>query len=182
MLLAVLLGVLLAFWSWVDAQARAVVVISTVLDAPVLTPATEAVSGEPRFGEETVAGNPALVVRPAGEGPWPAVFFVNGTVPEGRKLPEARRLAEGFARAGYLVVLPDLPGLMEDRITPETVDETAEVARAVADRPEAAEGEVSMVGISTGATLALLAAEGLRPATASPWSPASPRTRTSGPS
>ena len=157
--LAVLAGALLVFWSWIDAQARAVVVISTVLDAPVLTPATEAVSGEPRFGEETVAGNPALVARPAGEGPWPAVFFVNGTVPEGRKLPEARRLAEGFARAGYLVVLPDLPGLMEDRITPETVDETAEVARAVSGRPDAAGGEVSMVGISTGATLALLAAE-----------------------
>ena len=157
--LAVLLGALLVFWSWVDAQARAVVVISTVLDAPVVTPATEAVSGEPRFGEEIVAGNPALVARPAGEGPWPAVFFVNGTVPEGRKLPEARKLAEGFARAGYLVVLPDLPGLMEDRITPETVDETAEVARAVSGRPDAAGGEVSMVGISTGATLALLAAE-----------------------
>ena len=160
--LAVLFGVLLVFWSWVDAQARAVVVIGTVLDAPVMTPASQAVSGEPRFSEETVAGNPALVARPAGEGPWPAVFFVNGTVPEGRKLPEARRLAEGFARAGYLVVLPDLPGLMEDRITPETVDETAEVVRAVSDRPEAAGGEVSMVGISTGATLALLAAE--RPA------------------
>jgi len=87
------------------------------------------------------------------------VFFVNGTVPEGRKLPEARRLAEGFARAGYLVVLPDLPGLTEDRITPETVNETAEVARAVSDRPDAEGGEVSMVGISTGATLALLAAE-----------------------
>ena len=160
--LAVLFGVLLVFWAWVDAQARAVVVIGTVLEAPVLTPATEAVSGEPRFGDRTVAGNPALVVRPAGEGPWPAVFFVNGTVPEGRKLPEARRLAEGFARAGYLVILPDLPGLMEDRITPKTVDETAEVARAVADRPDAAGGEVAMVGISTGATLALLAAE--RPA------------------
>ncbi len=159
MVLAVLSGVLLVFWSWVDAQARAVVVIGIVLDAPVLTPAAEAVSGEPRFGEGTVAGNPALVARPAGEGPWPAVFFVNGTVPEGRKLPEARRLAEGFARAGYLVVLPDLPGLMEDRITPETVAETAEVARTVADRPDAAGGEVSMVGISTGATLALLAAE-----------------------
>ena len=157
-LLAMLVGVLV-FWSWVDAQARAVVVISSVLDAPVLTPAAEAVSGEPRFGDGTVAGNPALVVRPAGEGPWPAVFFVNGTVPEGRELPEARRLAEGFARAGYLVVLPDLPGLMEDRITPETVAETAEVARAVSNRSDAAEGEVSMVGISTGATLALLAAQ-----------------------
>ena len=158
-LLAVLLAVLLVFWSWVDAQARAVVVISSVMDAPVLTPVAEAVSGEPRFGEATVAGNPALIARPAGDGPWPAVFFVNGTVPEGKKLPEARRLAGGFARAGYLVVLPDLPGLREDRITPETVAETAEVARAVSDRPDAAGGDVSMVGISTGATLALLAAE-----------------------
>ena len=158
-LLAVFVGVLFFFWSWIDAQARALVVISSVLDAPVLTPAAEALSGEPRLSDETVAGNPALVVRPAGEGPWPAVFFVNGTVPEGRKLPEARRLAEGFARAGYLVVLPDLPGLMEDRITPETVAETAEVARAVSEIPDAADGEVSMVGISTGATLALLAAE-----------------------
>jgi pimeloyl-ACP methyl ester carboxylesterase len=158
-LLAMLVAVLFVFWSWVDAQARAVVLVSSVLDAPVLTPATEAVSGEPRFGDGTVAGNPVLIARPAGEGPWPAVFFVNGTVPEGRKLPEARRLAEGFARAGYLVVLPDLPGLMEDRITPETVTETAEVARAVSGRPDAADDEVSMVGISTGATLALLAAQ-----------------------
>jgi pimeloyl-ACP methyl ester carboxylesterase len=158
-LLAVLLGLLIFFWSWIGAQARAVVVISSVLEAPVLTPATDAVSGEPRFSDETVAGNPALIARPAGNGPWPAVFLVNGTVPEGRELPEARRLAEGFARAGYLVVLPDLPGLMDDRITPDTVAETADVARAVSERPDAEGGEVSMVGVSTGATLALLAAE-----------------------
>lgn len=159
MLLAVLAGGVLVFWSWIDAQARAVVVTSTVMDAPVLTPAVEAASGEPRFSDRTVAGNPALVVRPAGVGPWPAVFFVNGTVPEGRELPEARRLAEGFARAGYLVVLPDLPGLREDRITPRTVAETAEVARAVSERPDAADDKVALVGISTGAALALLAAE-----------------------
>ena len=153
------MALVVLFWSWIDAQARAAVVIGSVLDAPVLTPATNAVSGEPRFTDATVAGNPALVVRPAGNGPWPAVFFVNGAVPEGRRLPEARRLAEGFARAGYLVVLPDLPGLMEDRIAPETVAETADVARAISERPDAANGEVSMVGVSTGATLALLAAE-----------------------
>ena len=158
-LFAVLVGVLLLFWSWLDAQARAAVVISSVIEAPVLTPAAEAISGEPSFSDETVAGNPALVVKPAGEGPWPAVFSVNGTVPEGRELPEARRLAEGFARAGYLVVLPDLPGLTEDRITPETVAETSDVARAVSERPDAADEEVALVGISTGASLALLAAE-----------------------
>jgi pimeloyl-ACP methyl ester carboxylesterase len=158
-LLAVLIGLLVSYWSWVDAQARAVVVISSVLDAPVLTPAAEAVSGEPGFEDVPVAGNPTLVARPAGEGPWPAIFLVNGTVREGRKLPEVRNLAEGFARAGYLVVVPDLPGLTEDEIIPETARETVDVAREVSERPEVEDGEVALVGISTGATLALLAAE-----------------------
>ncbi len=158
-LFAVLAGTLALYWSWVEAQARAVVVISSVLEAPVLTPAVDAVSGEPRFEDLPVAGNPTLVVRPPGEGPWPAVFVVNGTVPEGRKLPEVRRLAEGFARAGYLVFVPDLPGLTEDEITPETVHETVDVAREVSGRRDAQGGRVALVGVSTGATLALLAAE-----------------------
>jgi pimeloyl-ACP methyl ester carboxylesterase len=158
-LLAIVIGLLVSYWSWVDAQARAVMVISSVLDAPVLTPAAEAVSGEPGFEDVSVAGNPTLVARPAGDGPWPAVFVVNGTVRQGRKLPEVRRLAEGFARAGYLVVVPDLPGLTEDEIIPETARETVDVAREVSERPNVEDGEVALVGVSTGATLALLAAE-----------------------
>ena len=158
-LLAVVIGLLVSYWSWVDAQARAVMVISSVLDAPVLTPAAEAVSGEPGFEDGAVAGNPTLVARPAGEGPWPAIFLVNGTVREGRKLPEVQNLAEGFARAGYLVVVPDLPGLKEGEITPETARETVDVAREVSERPDVEDGEVALVGVSTGATLALLAAE-----------------------
>ena len=159
MFLAVVLVLAVVYWPWVNAQARAVVVISSVLDAPILSPAVEAASGEPRFADVGVAGNPSLVVRPAGEGPWPAVFLVNGTIPEGRKLPGVRRLAEGFARAGYLVVVPDLPGLMEDRITPRTVHETTQVAHVVSTRSDVEDGEVALVGVSTGATLSLLAAE-----------------------
>jgi pimeloyl-ACP methyl ester carboxylesterase len=158
-LLAVLLGLTVSFWSWVDAQARAVVVMSSVLDAPVLTPAVRATSGEPRLSDTRLAGYPSLVAKPAGEGPWPAVFVVNGTVPEGRELPAVRNLAEGFARAGYLAVVPDLPGLTEDRITPRTVDAATEAARKISARPDAENGEVALVGVSTGATLALLAAE-----------------------
>src|SRR5918997_3792275 len=67
-LLATLLGLTVSFWSWVDAQARAVVVISSVLDAPVLTPAGRAASGEPHLSDTRVAGYPALVARPAGGG------------------------------------------------------------------------------------------------------------------
>jgi pimeloyl-ACP methyl ester carboxylesterase len=158
-LLAVLLGLTVSFWSWVDAQARAVVVMSSVLDAPVLTPAVRATSGEPRLSDTRLAGYPSLVAKPAGEGPWPAVFVVNGTVPEGRELPAVRNLAEGFARAGYLAVVPDLPGLTEDKITPRTVDAATEAARKISARPDAENGEVALVGVSTGATLALLAAE-----------------------
>ena len=155
LLLAVLAAV---FWSPIIAQARAVVVLSAMLETPVLTPVVGAVTREPVVEDACVAGNPALFARPGGEGPWPAIFFVNGTVQEGRELPEVRRLAEGLARAGYLVVVPDLPGLRSDEITPETVSETVEVAREIADSPEAGDGKVGLVGVSTGATLALLAA------------------------
>jgi len=158
-LLALAIGLSISYWSWVDAQARAVVVIFSVLDTPVLKPAVEAAGGDPGFSESTVAGHQALVVRPAGEGPWPTIFLVNGTVPEGRKLPEVRNLAEGFARAGYLAVVPDLPGLTEDRITPQTADATTQVALEVSGMSDTENGQVALVGVSTGATLALLAAE-----------------------
>ncbi len=146
------------YWSWIDAQARAAVVLSSVLETPVLTPAVGALTREPGVEDTVFAGRPALVAKPAGEGPWPAILFVNGTVPEGRAYPEVQNLARGLARAGYLVVVPDLPGLTTDEITGETVSSTAEMARAVADRPDARDGRVGLVGVSTGATLSLLAA------------------------
>ena len=52
-------------------------------------------------------------------------------MPEGRKLPGVRHLAEGFARAGYL------PGLTQDRITPKTVDAATQAASEISARPDA---------------------------------------------
>jgi len=148
-----------ASWSWIDAQARAAVVLLSVLETPVLTPAVEVLTPEPRVEDTVFAGRPALVAKPAGDGPWPAILFVNGTIPEGRKYPEVQNLARGLAQAGYLVVVPDLPGLTTDEITEETVSSTVEAARAVAERPDARDGRVGLIGVSTGATLSLLAAE-----------------------
>ena len=147
------------YWSWIDAQARAMVVLSSVLETPGLTPVVQTLTREPSIEDTVFAGRPALVAKPAGEGPWPAILFVNGTVPEGREYPEVQNLARGLARAGYLVVVPDLPGLTTDEITEETVSSTAEAARAVAERPDTSNGRVGLVGVSTGATLSLLAAK-----------------------
>src|ERR687890_2034101 len=146
-------------WSWIEAQAQAVVVVSSVLETPILTPAVEAATEEPVVEDTVSAGRPALVGRPEGEGPWPALLFVNGTIREGRNYPPVQNLARGLARAGYLVVVRDLPGLTTDEITEETVSSTVETARAVADRPDAEGSRVGLIGVSTGATLALLAAE-----------------------
>jgi pimeloyl-ACP methyl ester carboxylesterase len=146
-------------WSWIDAQARTVVVVPSVLETPVLTPAAEAVTREPVVEDTVFAGRPALVAKPEGEGPWPALLFVNGTIREGRNYQPVQNLARGLARAGYLVVVPDLPGLTTDEITEETVSSTIEMAHAVADRPDAESGRVGLIGVSTGATLALLVAE-----------------------
>jgi pimeloyl-ACP methyl ester carboxylesterase len=158
-LLAVAVFLLVAGWSWIDAQTRAVVVLSSVLETPVLTPTIEALTSEPRVEDTVLAGSPTLIARPGGEGPWPTLLFVNGTVPQGRTLPEVQNLARGLARAGYLVVVPDLPGMRNDEITEETVSSALETTRAVADFPDARDGRVGLVGISTGATIALLAAE-----------------------
>src|SRR5215207_7166675 len=84
-LLAVTVALNAVYWSWIDAQARAVVVLSSILETPVLTPVVEGVTDKPRFVDTYIAGNPAFVVKPRGEGPYPAVFFVNGIVTQGRK-------------------------------------------------------------------------------------------------
>jgi pimeloyl-ACP methyl ester carboxylesterase len=158
-LVVLVLMLVVAGWFWIDGQTRAVVVVSSVLETPVLTPAIEVVTEEPVVEDTVFAGRPALVAKPEGEGPWPAVLFVNGTIREGRNYPPVQNLARGLARAGYLVVVPDLPGLTTDEITGETISSTVEVAQAVADRPDAESGRVGLIGVSTGATLALLVAE-----------------------
>lgn len=152
-------------WSWVDAQARAGVVLFSVLDTPVLADATRLLTPEPVVKDTAVGGSPAYVYEPGGffggdaRGTYPAIVFVNGTTPEGRELPEVRRLGEGLARSGFVVFVPDLAGLRRDEISTRTLDATLDAVRAAADHPRVRGREVSLVGTSTGATLSLLAAE-----------------------
>ena len=146
--------------SWPAAQLNAVAVLATTEQTPVLAWAVRVVTREPRVEETVVGGAPSTVVRPGrGRGPWPAIVFVNGATREGRHHPKVERLARGLARAGFLVVVPDLPGLREGEITPVTADATARVAEATADRPDARRERVGFYGVSVGASLALLAAE-----------------------
>jgi pimeloyl-ACP methyl ester carboxylesterase len=162
--LVVLLGALaivaIVERSWTAAQLRAVAVLSTTEQTPVLAWTVRALTHEPRVEEAFVGGAPSTVVRPGtGDGPWPAVVFVNGATRAGRHHEKVQRLARGLARAGFLVVVPDLPGLRLGEITLKTRNATIRAARATADRTDVRNRQIALYGVSVGATLALLAAE-----------------------
>jgi pimeloyl-ACP methyl ester carboxylesterase len=139
-------------------RLRALILLAVVLELPLLARLVHRLRGTPRVEHVELGGVPAEVVRPAGEGPWPAWIFVNGAHPERRAEPVVLRLSRGLARAGYLVVVPDVPGLGEGAITARTLDATAAVTAATLRRPDVAGERVALIGASTGAALALLTA------------------------
>jgi dienelactone hydrolase len=148
--------------SWLDAQTAAVVVLATTIDTPVLSWLARSMTRAPRVEEVRIAGQEATLVRPRGGKRWPAVVFVNGATEVGHLHPDVQRLARGLARAGYLVVVPELPGLRRGEITLRTLAATVGVARTTAARRDVQDGRIGLAGVSVGSSLALCAAEDAR--------------------
>jgi pimeloyl-ACP methyl ester carboxylesterase len=159
LLLVALLVPAAVYRSWIDAQLAAYVVLATTIDTPVLNWIAAAATEGPRVEETRIAGQEATVVRPGSGKRWPAVVFANGATEEGHLHPEVQRLARGLARADFLVVVPELPGLRQGEITVRTLSALVQVARTTADRPDAEDGRVGFIGVSVGSSLALAAAE-----------------------
>jgi len=146
--------------STVSAQARTVGVLALTGRVPVLAWATRGLTDAPRVQQDAVvAGVPTSIYRPGSGDRWPALVFLNGVTARGRRHPDVERLASALARVGFLVLVPDPPGLAEGEITERTLAGTIGVVRAAADRSDAAGGRVGLVGVSVGASLGLLAAE-----------------------
>ena len=145
--------------AWSRAQFDAVVAVAITQRTPVIASVARLLTDTPRVDEVVVAGQPTTLARPGGGGPWPAVVFVNGATRQGRYHPTVQRLARGLARAGFLVAVPDLPGLRLGEITTATTKAVVRVALAVAGRADVRGRRVSFYGVSVGATLSLLAAE-----------------------
>ncbi len=151
-------ALVVASWPSISAQYRAAVTLSSVIETPA-APFFEDITDAPRISDTNIAGVPTLVARPGGEGPHPAVVFMNGAVPPGRDEPTVNKLARGLARAGYAVYVPDVAGLRSGEISAESVSETERVARSVAGDSDTRDGRIAFVGVSVGASLALLASQ-----------------------
>jgi pimeloyl-ACP methyl ester carboxylesterase len=139
-------------------RLRALILIAIVLDLRRLGRLVRALTKQPRVETADVDGVAVEIVRPGGSGPWPAWVFINGAHPERRQEPVVTRLSRGLARAGFVVFVPDVPGLGEGTITTQTLDAACGVSRAAVGHPDVRRGRVALIGASTGAGLALLTA------------------------
>src|SRR5690348_18478697 len=101
------------------AQTHALTILGTTLSLPG-TSALARIGKRPTFSETTLAGTSTTVVRPSSSPPWPTLVFMNGATPDGRRHPTVRRLGLALARAGVLVLIPDLPGVAGGELSPES--------------------------------------------------------------
>ena len=116
-------------------------------------------AGNVHEDDTSVAGLPAFVYRPGrGSGPWPAIVLFPGVTRRGRTHPALRAIGRGLAAAGRLTILVEPEGLPFGELTPTARRQACAAVEAVIGRRDVADGRAALVGVSGGATLALLAA------------------------
>lgn len=140
------------------AWLRTLVLLAIVLDLPVLGRLVRALTREPVVEELAIDGVPVELVRPGGSGPWPCWVFVNGAHPERRREPVVERVSRGLARAGFVVFVPDLPGLGEGEVSLRTLDAGSAVVEAAVTHPDTRGARTALAGASVGGALSILLA------------------------
>ena len=87
-----------------------------------------------------------------------AMLLVLGVNNVGRNHPAVERVADGLARTGVAVLVPDSRVLLEGRLELGEVDGVVRAFQVLAARPEVDPQRLGVVGFSVGGSLALLAA------------------------
>jgi dienelactone hydrolase len=92
------------------------------------------------------------------EHPAGAMLLVFGVNNLGRNHPVIERVADGLARTGVAVLVPDSQMLLDGRLEVGEIDGVVRAFELLAGRPEIDRSRVGIVGFSVGGSLALLAA------------------------
>ena len=91
-----------------------------------------------------------------------AMLLVFGVNNLGRNHPVIERVAEGLARTGVAVLVPDSRTLLAGRLEVGEIDGVVRAFELLAARPEVDPERIGIVGFSVGGSLALLAARDAR--------------------
>ena len=158
-ILGILIAVGLIYGPWLAAQARTVAALTTAYETPLLSWVTEKLTDEPRLRDTAIAGTAVTVVEPGSEGPWHTVMLINGATSSGRFDGQLLQVASGLARVGHRVVVLDAPDPESADLSASAEEDTMQVARALARQASSLDGEISLLGLGFGGTLALLVAE-----------------------
>ena len=112
----------------------------------------------PRESVTLVSGGTAHLWRPRGRPPHPGLVLVHGLTPEGKNDPRLAWAAGLLARAGFVVMVPDLPAMRTQRLRPDDAVAVAAAVRRLAADPAVHGYGLVMLAISVGAAPALGAA------------------------
>lgn len=100
----------------------------------------------------------ARIYRPRDGRPRRGLVLAHGVHYKGIDEPRLRPFARNLARAGLVVMTPELAALADYRIAASSVSELREAARELARRPYVQRGGVGLFGLSFAGGLSLLAA------------------------
>ncbi len=96
---------------------------------------------------------------PAGSGRHSAVLFFMGVVPPDRDERRIVRLANGLARAGFVVMIPWLETQATNRIVPDDIDRLVDAFLYLRSLNRVDPDRVGMGGICTGASMVTVASQ-----------------------
>jgi len=88
----------------------------------------------------------------------PAIVLVNGVVPEGREYQPLVDFADGLARTGFVVLVPDMLDYVNYRVFPEDIGVLVRGFQVLQALPSVDPDRVGFIGFSMGGSLAMVAA------------------------
>ena len=145
-----------------QAAASALLFIPQVLPAIGVRPQSwvtrDPVRTQIEFPSSQGAGSADLYV-PAGSGRHSAVLFFMGVVPPDRDERRIVRLANGLARAGFVVMIPWLETQATNRIVPDDIDRLVDAFLYLRSLDRVEPDRVGMGGICTGASMVTVASQ-----------------------
>ena len=156
-----LLGMVVGLQRELGLAIRASSALASVIPGDPPTPL--ALLPAPRIREATYRtdrGTPVLadVYLPSRTDPGPALILMPGVLPDVRTYAPLVNVADGFARAGFAVLVPEGLDYQHYRVLPEDIDALVAGFEWLAAQPEVDGARVGFVGFSVGGSLALVAA------------------------
>jgi fermentation-respiration switch protein FrsA (DUF1100 family) len=90
--------------------------------------------------------------RPGGRdpGPWPGLLLVHGLTPDGKQDSRLAWTADRLARAGFLVAVPEVPGLRAQHLRPDDAGIIRGAFERLTAHPRLGREPVAIISVSVG--------------------------------